>query len=44
MGGGMGGMMNIRAMLRAIAPIAELDDSQLQEALAEVMRTPPVSG
>ena len=36
MGGGMGGMMNIRGMLRAIAPIAELDDSQLQEALAEV--------
>ena len=39
MGGGMGGMMNIRSMLRAIAPIAELDDSQLQEALAEVEKT-----
>ncbi len=36
MGSGMGGMMNIRGMLRAIAPIAELDDSQIQEALAEV--------
>ena len=39
MGGGMGGMMNIRGMLRAIAPIAELDDSQLQEALAEVEKS-----
>ena len=39
MAGGMGGMMNIRGMLRAIAPIAELDDSQLQEALAEVEKT-----
>lgn len=39
MGSGMGGMMNIRGMLRAIAPIAELDDSQLQEALAEVEQT-----
>jgi len=36
---GMGGMMNIRGMLRAIAPIAELDDSQIQEALAEVEKT-----
>jgi hypothetical protein len=36
---GMGGMMNIRAMLRAIAPLAELDDSQLQDALAEVEKT-----
>ena len=34
--GGAGGMMNIRGMLRAIAPIAELDDAQMQEALAEV--------
>jgi hypothetical protein len=32
-------MMNIRGMLRAIAPIAELDDAQLQEALAEVEHT-----
>ncbi len=39
MGGGMSGMMNIRAMLRAIAPIAELDDSQIQEALAEVEKS-----
>ena len=39
MGSGMGGMMNIRAMLRAIAPIAELDDSQIQEALAEVEKS-----
>ena len=39
MAGGMGGMMNIRAMLRAIAPIAELDDSQLQEALSEVEKS-----
>lgn len=39
MSGGMGGMMNIRGMLRGIAPIAELDDSQVQEALAEVERT-----
>ncbi len=39
MGGGMGGMMNIRAMLRAIAPIAELDDSQIQDALSEVEKT-----
>ena len=39
MGGGMGGMMNIRGMLRAIAPIAELDDSQIQEALAEVEKS-----
>ena len=38
-GGGMGGMMNMRAMLRAIAPIAELDDSQIQEALAEVEKS-----
>lgn len=34
--GSTGGMMNIRAMLRAIAPLAELDDAQLQEALGEV--------
>jgi hypothetical protein len=39
MGSGMGGMMNIRSMLRAIAPIAELDDSQIMEALAEVEKT-----
>ena len=39
LGGGMGGMMNIRAMLKAIAPIADLDDSQLQEALTEVEKT-----
>ena len=39
MGGGMGGMMNIRGMLRAIAPIAELDDSQIQEALSEVEKS-----
>lgn len=39
MGVGMGGMMNIRGMLRAIAPLVELDDSQLQDALAEVEKT-----
>lgn len=39
MGSGMGGMMNIRGMLRAIAPIAELDGSQIQEALVEVEKT-----
>ena len=33
---GAGGMMNIRGMLRAIAPIADLDDAQMQEALVEV--------
>lgn len=36
---GMNGMMNMRGMLRAIAPLAELDDSQVQEALAEVEST-----
>ena len=36
---GMGGMMNFRGMLRALAPIAELEDAQLQEALAEVEKT-----
>jgi hypothetical protein len=36
---GMGGMMNFRQMLRAIAPLAELDDAQLQEALGEVEKT-----
>jgi|GEM_PF-1033329 len=39
MGVGMGGMMNIRGMLRAIAPLVELDDAQLQDALAEVEKT-----
>jgi hypothetical protein len=39
MGGGMNGMMNLRGMLRAIAPLADLDESQLQEALAEVEKT-----
>ena len=39
MGSGMGGMMNMRGMLRAIAPIIELDDSQIQEALAEVEKS-----
>jgi hypothetical protein len=39
LGSGMNGMMNIRGMLRAIAPLTELDDSQLQEALAEVEKT-----
>jgi hypothetical protein len=34
--GGMNGMMNLRGMLRAIAPLAELDDAQIQEALTEV--------
>lgn len=37
--GGVGGMMNIRRVLRAIAPIAELDHSQIPEALAEVGRS-----
>jgi hypothetical protein len=36
MASGMQGMMNLRGMLRAIAPLAELDDAQLQEALKEV--------
>ena len=39
MGSGMGGMMNMRGMLRAIAPIIELDDSQIQEALSEVEKS-----
>jgi hypothetical protein len=39
MGSGMNGMMNLRGMLRAIAPLAELDDSELQAALAEVEKT-----
>ena len=38
-GSGMGGMMNIRGMMRAMAPLVELDDSQLQEALAEIEKT-----
>lgn len=38
-GSGMNGMMNMRSIFRAIAPIAELDDSQIQEALAEVEGT-----
>ena len=36
---GMGGMMNMREMLRAIGPILELYSSQIPEALAEVERT-----
>ena len=36
---GMGGMMNMRGMFRAIAPLLELDDSQIQEALAEIENT-----
>ena len=36
---GMGGMMNIRGMFRAIAPLVELDDAQLHDALAEVEKT-----
>jgi hypothetical protein len=39
MASGMGGMMNMRGMFRAIAPIIELDDAQVQEALAEVERS-----
>jgi hypothetical protein len=39
MASGMNGMMNFRGMLRAIAPMAELDDAQIQEALAEVEKT-----
>lgn len=39
MGSGMGGMMNMRGMLRAITPIVDLDDSQIQEALAEVEKS-----
>lgn len=39
LGSGMGGMMNLRGMFRAIAPLVELDDSQIQEALAEIERT-----
>ena len=39
MGSGMNGMMNIRGMLKAIAPLADLDDSQIQEALAEVEKS-----
>ncbi len=36
MRGGQPGMRNSRGMLRAMAALAELDDAQLQEALAEV--------
>lgn len=39
MSSGMNGMMNMRGMLRAISPLADLDDSQVQEALAEVEST-----
>jgi hypothetical protein len=39
MGGGMGGMMDLRAILRAIAPLLDLDDAQLQEAIAEIEKT-----
>jgi hypothetical protein len=37
--GGMNGFMNIRGMMRAFAPIADLDDAQIPEALAEVERS-----
>ncbi len=36
MAGGNPGMRNSRGMLRAMAALAELDDAQIQEALAEV--------
>ncbi len=39
LGSGMGGMMNMRGMFRAIAPLVDLDDSQIQEALAEVEKS-----
>ena len=39
MASGMNGMMNFRGMMRAIAPLAELTDAQIQEALAEVEKT-----
>ena len=39
MGTGMGGMMNMRGMIRAISPLIELNDAQVQEALAEVEKT-----
>jgi hypothetical protein len=39
MAGGMQGMMNLRGMLRAIAPLAELDNAQIQEALTEIENT-----
>ena len=39
MGTGMGGMMNMRGMIRAISPLIELNDAQIQEALAEVEKT-----
>ncbi len=39
MGSGMGGVMNMRGMFRAIAPLLELRDSQIQEALAEIDKT-----
>ncbi len=38
-GGGMGGMMNLRELMRAFAPLAELNEAQLQEALAEIEKT-----
>lgn len=39
MGSGMRGMMNMRGMIRAISPLIELNDAQIQEALAEVEKT-----
>ena len=39
MAGGMNGFMNMRGMMRAFAPLAELTDAQVQEALAEVEAT-----
>ena len=34
-----GGMMNVRAMLRALAPLADLDIAQIQEALSDIEKS-----
>ncbi len=39
LGSGMGAFMNMRAMFRAFAPLAELTDAEVQLALAEVEQT-----
>jgi hypothetical protein len=39
MGSGMGMFMNMRGMIRAIAPLAELNPEEIQQALAEIEAT-----
>jgi hypothetical protein len=39
MGSGMSGFMNMRGMLRALAPLAELNDAEIQEAIADIEAT-----